>query len=60
MWILFQYTAQINLLSPYFQVLFGTPIIIYFPFGTNGKLIILEVPNLSHITVIFSIFTFPF
>ena len=31
---------------------FGTPKIINFPFGTNGKFIILGVPILEHITVI--------
>ena len=29
----------------------GTPKIINFPFGTNGKFIILGVPILKHITV---------
>ena len=31
---------------------FGTPKIINFPFGTNGKLLILGVPILKHITVV--------
>ena len=31
---------------------FGTPKTINFPFGTNGKFIILGVPILKHITVI--------
>ena len=30
---------------------FGTPKIMNFPFGTNGKLIILGVPILKHIRV---------
>ena len=30
---------------------FGTPKIINFPFGTNGKLIILGVPIMKHIMV---------
>ena len=31
---------------------FGTPKTINFPFGTSGKLIILGVPILKHITVL--------
>ena len=34
---------------------FGTPKMINFPFGTNGKLIILVVPILKHITVVFKV-----
>ena len=38
----FEYNTELN---------FGTPKIINFPFGTNGKLIILDVPILMPIKV---------
>ena len=34
---------------------YGTPRIINFPFGTNGKLIILGVPILKHIMIIMNL-----
>ena len=38
----------------------GTPKIINFPFGTNGKLIVLGVPILKHFRVLFSNFVLKF
>ena len=38
--------------EPVIYLIFGTPKIMNFPFGTNGKFIILGVPILKHIRVL--------